>query len=111
MNNTCPPTAAELAAIEAATTCPAMLGRWLQAYTAVQTAMMSGKSVIKVKFGEEEVTYQAVSSTLALIRNEIAMLHRSCPSTASAAVLGYGGGNGGPLRVSMGCPPQVRRSC
>lgn len=79
-----------------------MLGRWVQAYTAVQTAMMSGKTVIKVKFGEEEVTYQAISSTLGLIRNEIMTLHRACPSPASSSILGLGGVNAGPIETNYG---------
>lgn len=79
-----------------------MLDEWVQAYSAVRRGMMQGKSVIEVQFGEQRVKYTDPSGTLKLMREEIMTLHRACPSDASAAILGLGGGNAGPIGTNYG---------
>jgi hypothetical protein len=79
-----------------------MLAESVTAYNAVRRGLMGGKAVIEVQFGEERVKYQATSETAKFLLDEITRLHRSCPSAASAAVLGLGG-CAGPISVSFGC--------
>jgi hypothetical protein len=80
-----------------------MLAESVTAYNAVRRGLMSGKSVIEVQFGEERVKYQATGDTVKFLLDEITRLHRACPSTTSAAILGLGGSAAGPIGVGFGC--------
>lgn len=82
-------------------TCSAMLSESVTAYNAIRKAMMSGKTIAEVRFGEQTVKYGATSETAKFLLDEIRRLNMSCPSTAASAILGLGG-NAGPLSTSYG---------
>lgn len=82
-------------------TCAEMLCAAVNAYN----ALMSGREVVEVQFGEERVKYNPKSMPNLL--DHIRRLNIACPSAAASAVLGLGGG--GPLSVSFG--PRNRRCC
>lgn len=76
-----------------------MLAESVAAYNAIRRAMMTGKAVVEVRFGEETVKYQATSETSKFLLDEIRRLNMSCPSDTARAILGLGG-NAGPLSTS-----------
>jgi hypothetical protein len=73
-----------------------MLADSVTAYLAVKRGLMTGKSVIEVRFGEETVKYQATSEVVKFLLDDIRRLNMTCPSAAASAILGLGG-NAGPL--------------
>lgn len=83
-----------------APSCQQMLCNAVNAYNAVLLASTSGQSVIEVQFGEQRVKYSTGKETLSMLSDTIARLHRSCPSAASAAILGIG--NARPISVRFG---------
>lgn len=82
-------------------TCAQMLTESVAAYNAVRRGLLTGKAAIEVQFGEQRVKYDATQATAKYLLDEITRLHRACPSTTSAAILGLGGG-GGPISTSYG---------
>lgn len=82
-------------------TCAAMLADSVSAYNAVRRAMMSGKTVIEVRFGEETVKYAATTDTVKFLLDDIRRLNQSCPSETARAILGLGG-DAGPLSTRYG---------
>lgn len=70
-------------------------------------SLMMGQQVVEAQFGTERVRYTAANADQ--LKNYISMLHASCPSPDSAAILGLVGG--GPLGVSFGCGPRRRCGC
>lgn len=81
-------------------TCAQMLAESVAAYNAVRRGLLTGKAAIEVQFGEQRVKYDATQATAKYLLDEITRLHRACPSTTSAAILGLGGG--GPISTSYG---------
>jgi hypothetical protein len=93
-----------------APTCAEMMCRAVIGYNAIINAMMSGNRVAEAKFGEETVKYAATSETSNFLMTTIRNLHKTCPSEASAALLGIGAASG-PIGVRFGCSPVVRFGC
>jgi hypothetical protein len=93
-----------------APTCAEMMCRAIIGYNAILNAMMSGNRIAEAKFGEETVKYAATSETSNFLMTTIRNLHKTCPSEASAALLGIGGSSG-PMGVSFGCGPRPRCGC
>ena len=99
-----PPTAASVAM----PACADMMARAVAGYDAVITGLMSGQRVIEVQFGEQKVKYDSTEATATMLRKQIARYHQSCPTAASAAILGLGGGS---LAVQFGNCALVRCGC
>lgn len=70
-------------------------------------ALMMGQQVVEAQFGAERVKYTAANAEQ--LKSYISLLHATCPSEESRAVLGLSGG--GPLGVRFGCGPRRRCGC
>lgn len=101
--NPCDKAAEPQARPSATPTCADMLCTAVNAYN----ALMGGREVVEVQFGEQRVKYNPKSAPMLL--DHIRRLNITCPSPAASAILGLGGG--GPLSVSFGCGPRRRGCC
>jgi hypothetical protein len=70
-------------------------------------SLMMGQQVVEAQFGTERVRYTAANADQ--LKSYISMLHATCPSEDSAAILGLTGG--GALSVRFGCGPRRRCGC
>ena len=99
--NPCEQAASLPAGGDAGPTCSAMLSESVTAYNAIRRAMLTGKTVVEVRFGEETVKYDATSETSKFLLDEIRRLNMSCPSATARAILGLGG-SAGPMSTNYG---------